>query len=436
MIDERAFKEQLLGNVAKLFEQYVKHYDDSVIPMMKARGYSCIHSTERTVAFTFGEFTFRRRRWKKVKHWIVPVDDELGLEKNTRYSKEFMYQVAKLATLMSYDSVVKVIQLMYHIVITKPTVVKAVKQCHELLEERKEYQSYQYNKRGKESVNTIFVEGDSFLLKACSDYKDSHYFDFSHFVVHTGSQPLSETRSKLQGKKEFVSLDGRKLRLEVLEYLYSRFDITEETMLITNSDGGKGYTPYVFKELASDLGIKQHEHFWDAYHVTQYLKQFYKSLPDELYQKAQKAIQKHDKSQLRMVLDTIESLLKTDEEIDQFQKFKNKLLKNFQYTKPAVLRGIRHKGIGIMESQHRKITYRMKRRGMYWSLEGAEAMSQMILLVHEDSLRELFFGNWKEEYDKIQTIEGMSGGEIKAIENRKYRPTMPTGKITWKNFKL
>ena len=43
MIDERVFKEQLLENIAKLFEQYVKRYDDSVVPMMKARGYTCIN---------------------------------------------------------------------------------------------------------------------------------------------------------------------------------------------------------------------------------------------------------------------------------------------------------------------------------------------------------------------------------------------------------
>ena len=34
-----------------------------------------------------------------------------------------------------------------------------------------------------------------------------------------------------------------------------------------------------------------------------------------------------------------------------------------------------------MESQHRKITYRMKHRGMYWSLKGAYTMSRLIILL-------------------------------------------------------
>ena len=47
------------------FYDFVAKYDAQMVPVMKARGYICVHSMERTVAFTFGEFTFRRRRWKK-----------------------------------------------------------------------------------------------------------------------------------------------------------------------------------------------------------------------------------------------------------------------------------------------------------------------------------------------------------------------------------
>ena len=63
--DERELKNQLLFQNAKEFYNFVSKYDEEMIPVMKAKGYTCIHSMERTVAFTFGEFTFRRRRWKK-----------------------------------------------------------------------------------------------------------------------------------------------------------------------------------------------------------------------------------------------------------------------------------------------------------------------------------------------------------------------------------
>ncbi|HDR3342192.1 TPA: hypothetical protein QCN85_006055, partial [Bacillus anthracis] len=113
---------------------------------------------------------------------------------------------------------------------------------------------------------------------------------------------------------------------------------------------------------------------------------------------AQEALFKHDKSAFRLVLDSTESLLSTEKDLENFQHFKRKLLNNFQYTKPAHLRGLSHAGIGIMESQHRKVTYRMKNRGMYWTLTGAQALSQMILLVDKNALEDLFFGDWQDAY--------------------------------------
>ena len=62
-------------------------------------------------------------------------------------------------------------------------------------------------------------------------------------------------------------------------------------------------------------------------------------------------------------------------------------------TKPAKLRNLSAKGIGVMESQHRKITYRMKHRGMYWSLKGAYTMSRLIILDRINFVDDLFFGN-------------------------------------------
>ncbi|HEM3611796.1 TPA: ISLre2 family transposase [Streptococcus suis] len=435
MIDERELKQQLLENTNKDFLSWVKTYDESLVSSMQQRGYTCIHSMERTVAFTFGEFTFRRRRWKKGDSWIVPVDEKLGLEKNTRYSKEFMYQVAKLSTMMSYDKVVRVIEMTYHIVITKPTVVKAVKLCADLLEEQKDYQSYQEDNITKEKVDIIYVEGDGVMVKTSEKALENRRIDLSHFVVHTGSQKVGNNRFELQNKKEFVSLSNRQARDQVLDYLYHHFEINEDTLLITNSDGGHGYTPYVFKEMAKALKVGRHEHFWDEYHLNQKLQTFFKPYPAELLDKAFQAIQEHDKSLLRTVLDTTEGFIEAEEEWEQFDNFKRKLLQNFQYTKPAKLRGFSHSGIGIMESQHRKITYRMKKGGKYWTIRGADAMSQMILLADKDELRDLMLGSWREDYHKIQSLNGLSGGEIKRLESKKSSQSMPTGRITWKQFK-
>lgn len=400
----------------KSFTDFIQKYDEQMVPVMKARGYRCIHSIERTVAFTFGEFTFKRKRWKKGTDWIVPVDEKLGLQKNTRFSWELLYQIAKLATIMPYDKVVQVIALLYGISITKPTVVKAVKLGADLLAEK-----------AKEAVDVIYVEGDGVMIKAKVQESTNHRFDLTHFVIHTGRRQIGKDRFELLNKKEFIDLDHHLVREQVLDYLYNTYDITKDTLLITNSDGGHGYTPYVFKELAKALNIKRHERFWDTYHLKQKVETFFKPYPEELLIKAQEAILTHDKQAFRLVLDSTESLLETEKELETFQHFKRKLLNNFQYTKPAYLRGLSHAGIGVMETQHRKITYRMKNRGMYWTLTGVEALSQMILLADKNGLEDLFFGDWQEAYHPIKELNKIPVSDW--LKESIPQSKLPTGKI-------
>lgn len=38
---------------------------------------------------------------------------------------------------------------------------------------------------------------------------------------------------------------------------------------------------------------------------------------------------------------------------------------------------------------------------MYWTFWGAETMAQLIVMLYEGNLRELFFGDWREKYQSI-----------------------------------
>ena len=71
-----------------------------------------------------------------------------------------------------------------------------------------------------------------------------------------------------------------------------------------------------------------------------------------------------------------------------------------------------------MESQHRKVTYRMKHRGMYWSVDGACAMARMILLERIDQLDELFFGDWRKEYEEYRSTSLGAGFRINQRPHR------------------
>lgn len=396
--DERGFVEELYRQREYEFLKRVAAYDKQIAPTMRANGYKRVDSSERTVLFTFGAMTFSRSRWRRGTKTRYPVDEWLGLKKYMRCSLELMYHLVRYASEMSYRQVCRMIKLSYHLDITKDTVLKAVKLTGQLFSEKSRYR-YFVEEEVSEKIKApvIYIEGDGVLVKTNTGGDEKHNTDLAHFLVHTGTK-IVHGRTVLLNKHEIIHTDYEVARDELLDYLYNHFEITNQTILVTNSDNGKGYTRRVFQNIQKALKIKRHEHFWDAHHVKEKITSFFKSYPKILKDLMFKAIQTHNRKLLKTVLDTVESLVTDDEEYLVFQKFRKKFLNNFKDTKPAKLRGLSHKGIGVMESQHCKVTFRMKHRGMYWSIKGACAMARLILLERIDQLENLFFGNWRKDY--------------------------------------
>ena len=423
VLDERKFLADLRKQNEEAFLKAVTRYDDQVAPSMRARGYKLKNRSARTVAFIFGEICFERNRWYKKGTCKVPVDEWLGLEKHSRFSMELIYQINQISTCTTYRKTADLIEFMTGINLTKDTVLKAVKRAAALKKEQEEYDLLslpEATEENKKSPERLYIEGDGVWVKTRSKQgEEAKYSNISHYVIHTGSEQIGKSkRRQLKNKKNVLSLKVSKAKEQVLDYVYQTFKTDQKTILITNSDGGSGYGDSVFKEFAAALQVQQHEHFWDPYHIKQEIERNYRQKPRELRELLWQAIKKHDKPLLHTALDTTESLIEDEEETVTFQDFAKRLIRDFQYTKPASLRNIPKKGIGVMESQHRRLTYRMKNQGMIWSIEGAEIMANMILAVEEGSLRDLFFGDWRQAAKKLKELDKLSGGKIKKKVNR------------------
>ena len=412
---EKDIVDQFRRENIKDFYQYLEQYDEQVATQMRAAGWKCKNTAKRTVLFTFGEVEIERKRWYKKGQCRIPVDEMLGLEKHSRYSRELLYQVAKVARELPYRKVANLFEQLYGIVITKDTVYKAVKLSQKLLAEREEYRFYEENQQNQPKIkpDTLYIEGDGVWLKTCEKEEESRHREYSHFLIHTGSEQVEPNRFELQNKKEIFSKSNHQARKKLLDYLYNHIEVRPNTILITNSDNGRGYSPHVFKEVAKALKVKRHEHFWDKFHVYQDIDTLTKNSPEEVRDLFHRAIQTNDKQRLRIAFDTLESLLReADEEQNRFDALKKKFYRNFQYTKPARLRGLSLRGIGVMESQHRKITYRMKHRGMYWSEGGGETIARLTILSDQE-IRDLFFGDWREKYAYFQELESLSAEDFR-----------------------
>ncbi|MEY8514194.1 hypothetical protein [Lactococcus taiwanensis] len=101
-------------------------------------------------------------------------------------------------------------------------------------------------------------------------------------------------------------------------------------------------------------------------------------------------------------------MIEDDESLAHFESFARRLLRFFKYTQPASLRGLSHEGIGVMESQNAIIADRMKARRMSWTVEGAETVAQMVIDASEGTLRSLFFGHWRSEWQKMEAMPSVA----------------------------
>lgn len=410
--DEKMFVSEMAKQRENEFLKRLREYDEQIAPTMRQHGYKRVDSSERTVLFTFGEITFSRNRWRRGRETRYPVDEWLGLKPYMRYSPELMYHMAEHASKLSYREVCRTIKTAYGLTVTKDAVLKAVKLADRLFTEKEQYRFLlEAEQPQKIQADKLYLEGDGVIVKTTSGGDERHNTDLAHFLIHTGAKKVGKGRYILQNKHEIIHTNYDKAREELLDYLYNHFEITDKTILITNSDNGKGYTKRVFQEIKKALGIKHHEHFWDAYHLNEQVKAFLKPYPIILKDLAFKAIKTHQKSLLETVFDTVETLIETEDEYDKYTAFRQKLFRNFKDTRPSKLRGLTSGGIGVMESQHRKVTYRMKHRGMYWSLKGACVMAKMILLERIGQLDDLFFGDWREQYQKVKESR-LSAGHL------------------------
>ncbi|RKQ34252.1 hypothetical protein D8M06_07670 [Oceanobacillus halophilus] len=150
--------------------------------------------------------------------------------------------------------------------------------------------------------------------------------------------------------------------------------------VVTNSDGGAGYTAEKFQENFSQTEYPVLNQL-DAYHVFQGLNRAFEAGKSEYKDELRKALKDHDLDYFNLWIDTYESTLDDTKRIEKVRAFRSYILNNWERildwrecvdNPPEDARSL-----GAEESNQRHITYRMKKRGMHWSSEGAEAMVKL-----------------------------------------------------------
>ncbi|GHU37832.1 hypothetical protein FACS1894193_04690 [Bacilli bacterium] len=182
------------------------------------------------------------------KEWCYPVDEYLGLTPNVRYSQEMIYQISELSTDLSCRKGSKMVENLKNVFVNKNVVCRVKKYVRKLHEEKKELSYYRDDDLIKKvKVKTLYLEGDGVMIKTIKD-EEVVNTDLAHYLVHEGVETeYGKKRKKSISKYETISRSHEEARDEAIDYIHNHYEIRPDTLLITNSDMGRGYSAESFE---------------------------------------------------------------------------------------------------------------------------------------------------------------------------------------------
>ncbi|WP_242521107.1 UPF0236 family transposase-like protein [Lactococcus garvieae] len=158
---ETVFEQKQKQSKEELFLAEIEAYDAEQTPRMKAKGYTFKGYVEKTVSFTFGTITSKRKRWKRNDENCYPVDAYLGIKKRQRVSEGLLQEIATDLPLMTFRGVTEIMN-QRDIEISTWVVVQARKFVSNLLKEHEEYCFYSEEQNVREKIQifriTLFIQ--------------------------------------------------------------------------------------------------------------------------------------------------------------------------------------------------------------------------------------------------------------------------------------
>ena len=394
--------------------------ENEVKSTLSSEGYKAYKKEERTVQYAHGRMTFVRTPFKKDKNDkpFFPADEWLELGKYQRNSPGFTAKIMQIAPdITSYEKTSRVINQLTTNTVSRSTVMRAVKLYGKRADEYHKHQEVYpevIENKDKKKVDKIYIEGDAVCFK-----KQNGEMQFAHvFILHDGVETLSNNRKRSKNMLYFVDIRRKKARDRLKSYLQTHYDM-KNIMVIANSDGGSGYEEAVFRDIAGVCN--SFEYFIDRYHVSRKLEE--RVQLEEFIPLFQQAINSGELNKLKMVFDTYESNLETEEQFYHSKKLKNYLIRHWKHLASFTKRGynIVKEGIGIMESQLRHFTYRLKHCGRHWG-KGLNGMAQLLASQKNGDFKQIYLRTWKSEFSLDDSLRGNMSNRLDLRDMNKFTP--------------
>ena len=357
-------------------------------------GWKVSRNDYRTIQYIFGPVEFKRTLMVDPdgnNHY--PMDEWLGIKKHQRYSPLVEVKVAELASDATYRDTAKFINTWTPVELshqTVKTILEKVGKCQSeydqtLVEEMDEASSLPEGKK----VDYLYAEADGVFVRTTKKGKKQ---EVRHAILYEGWEKNGKRVSIKAPLTILTTQSDSKFWAEVQSISAHNYSL-ENTRVITNSDGGHGYTAEKFQTSFSQSKYTVLNQL-DAYHINQSINRTFGMFEKTFKPKIKEAIDRKDKELFSLWMDTYESTLENDQTIKNFKAFKTYIESNwdriFDWRDKIEDAPSDARRLGVMESNQRRITFRMKKRGMHWSKNGCEAMVKVKQGIFNDTLRHAY----------------------------------------------
>ncbi|WP_080147150.1 ISLre2 family transposase [Marinilactibacillus piezotolerans] len=376
---EILFEELFRQKAEECFQECIERLDKKCIQSYKDQGYEIDSVRKRTMQFTFGTVEFSRRRVrKKGEKSLIPLDKFLQLSSRSRNSPLVEMKAAQMASDGVYRKAADAINLLTNFSLSHSAIHSITQRVGQKVQEWTEQKplSDETMMKEKRKAPVLFIEGDGLLL---TRRKGKERAELHRVQIHEGVEKKGK-RPVLVNSMMFESTESSQEAFKrASAWIEATYDL-RNTVIISNSDGGSGYEKDKFDSIIGKCA--RHEHFRDAYHVNQKIKQRL-SFDKELSYQMISAVRKWDYARICAVISQANDRIQDDYRRTEYELELTKLLsyldRNWDSLKGLHLRYLPlRKGIGVCESNHRPYSYRMKRQGRGFGQKGAGNLAAII----------------------------------------------------------
>lgn len=376
-----------LGDVLSGMDQQIKR-------VKQAAGWTVVRSDNKTVNFTFGPVTFKHTSMRDKRGVCrFPLDECLGIAKYQRYSALVEVKVAEMASETDYRETARVINEWTALGISHASVANIVKRVGKaqakadetMIEELEVADGLPEGKK----VDFLFAEADGVYVKSTKRKKG---IEVSQAIVYEGWH-TSGRRVSLKHPMVIMSTEGIDKFWREIQALTTHKYTLSHTRIITNSDGGIGYGSGRFQETFSQSAYPVLTQL-DRYHIAQAIVRTFGAKRSPMKDGIRKAIERKDLDAFRLWVDTFESTVEDDRGIQKIHDFRryieNQWSRIFDWRKEVEEAPAGARSLGAIESNQRRVSYRMKKRGMHWSQSGCLGMVKILQGKANGTLRDAY----------------------------------------------